>query len=120
MTTREVLTTASTITCGHPEPGAGGAVTLTPQQDVLTIDGESALIGSLVGAIIESTGCSQKNTQGGEVPCSVVLSQSERLSSVLKVNGVPVLLIGTSGGTNGQPNNDWSATDAKQSVLKAD
>jgi hypothetical protein len=120
--TQPVLTIGSTITCGHPSPGAGGKLALDQaQDDVLKIDGNSVLVGSLENATI-ATGCSQikTNAQPNNVPCTVASEQKTSPSTVLRVNGAFVLLHTTSGTTNGNPQNDWSSTDAKQDVLNAD
>lgn len=120
--TQRVLTTNSTIVCGHPAPPAqvGAPLVLTPAaQDVLTIEGNPVLLDSLANAAFGG-GCGQVNTNNGEIPCTLVVSQDGQPSTVLKVNGKPVLLHTTSGKSNGAPKKNWSSTDAKQDVLKAD
>lgn len=114
----KVLTVASDVSCDHP-PTGGGKVQLVAGQNVLMVSGASVLAQSQATAEI-LPGCSQTNTQAGEVVCSTVLSQSAGYSTVLKVNGQPVLLETAGGTTNGLPDSAWSAKDAKQEVLKAD
>jgi hypothetical protein len=121
--THAVLTTGSTIACGHPLPGApvGGLVELPVKQQVLTIDGKIVLVDTLKDANIQP-GCAQtpKTTNPPVQPCSIVASQAGQGSSVLTVDGTPVLLHPISGTSDGIPLTDWSSTDAGQAVLTAD
>jgi hypothetical protein len=113
-----VLTEASSVSCDHP-PTGGGKVALEATQDVLKVDGNAVLTGSLANAAI-AVGCAQTNTAAGQVICSLVQSQTGETSRVLTVNGTAVLLHKSSGQTNGKPDAAWSSKDAGQAVLKAD
>jgi hypothetical protein len=108
-----VLTMDATITCHQP-----GKVSPTSKQTVLTVGGVEVLVDTLVGASI--TGCAQINANASEVPCATVASQTGQMSTVLKVDGKPVLLHQSSGlSAEGAPDKKWSETDAGQTVLTA-
>jgi hypothetical protein len=114
----KALTESSSVSCDHP-PAGGGAVTVSAGQSVLKVGGKAVLAKSQSGASINPANCLQQTPPVSNKPCSTVLSQTAQNSTVLKVNGTFVLLEGTSGTTDGQPDNKWSAKDAGQDVLKA-
>jgi hypothetical protein len=119
-----VLTEASTVSCDHPPPGAsmGGAATLSATQAVLKIAGQAVLVNTLVGSAINAAGCARQPPPQTNKPCSSIVTQTGGASTVLKVEGSPVLLKLSTGVTDGAPvpSNTWSAKDAGQTVLRAD
>jgi len=114
-----VLTEGSSISCDHPPTGGGPLTTTAAAVGPLKVEGATVLRGSLAPTGID-TGCATQPSQN-TAPCLATTSQSGGNSSVLKVDGSPVLLRTASGETNGQPSpgNTWSVKDAKQTVLKA-
>jgi hypothetical protein len=111
-----VLTKGSTITCAHKGTVTPVAIAVTA---VLQVAGSSVLVGTLVGSTVGAD-CIQKPPPDRNVPCTSILGQSAGTSTVLFVGANAVLLEGAKGTTNGSPNNDWSASDAAQSLLTAD
>jgi hypothetical protein len=115
-----VLTESSKISCDHP-PTGGGAVTPTAAAvGPLKVDGATVLSGSLAPTGI-GDGCVTPVGQG-TAPCKATTTQSGGTSTVLTVEGRPVLLHTASGETGGlpSPGNTWSVKDPMQTVLKAD
>src|SRR5262245_61323712 len=117
----KVITTSSEVKCDH---GTGGPVTLQAGQDVLTIGGAAVVARSIAGSTI-GTGCTLTNSGAGQTPCSSVVSQLPGGdSTVLQVNGTPVVLEGATGVTNGvgvpPPQLTWSVKSVGQDVLNAD
>lgn len=106
-----VLTQTSTLTCAHQ-----GNVTAMATQSVLKVNGQSVLVTQVQGAI---AGCIQVPPPPSNKPCTSVTSQVGGTSTVLKVNGSPVLLDTSSGLTDGSPTNTWSVQTAGQSLLNA-
>jgi hypothetical protein len=114
-----VLTLASAVSCDHP-PTGGGALTLAPAAlGVLSVDGDVVLSGSLAPTAI-GAGCGQTPPSSSTTPCLLTSSQSGGTSSVLKVDGKPVLLATAKGETNGKPDSKWSVKDAGHNLLQAD
>jgi hypothetical protein len=108
-----VLTDASSVQCLH----AGALALAGAATGVLTVDGKTALSGSLADATIAAC----KQTAPNTVQCQTASSQNAGgTSHVLKVEGVPVLLESASGITSGSPGNTWSVKDAAQTLLKAE
>jgi len=111
-----VLTTASTLTCGH-----GGQVSLKSSQHKLTVDGKPVLLQSdLPGSSISNcaTPMSQSNATS---PCLNVVSVLGGASTTLKVGGTALLLAGAQGltdGTDPKPGT-WSVQTAGQTKLTA-
>lgn len=113
-----VLTDGSDVSCDHP-PSGGGALTLTVAAvGPLTVDGATVLSGSLAPTAVGG-GCSQPVSQSS-APCLATVSQTAGTSTVLSVNGRPVLLDDAAGQTNGKPDSAWSAKAARQNVLRAE
>ncbi len=120
-----VLTETSSVSCDHPVPPEetnGGAVVLEAGQSVLKIDGSYVLAKNLQESLIDSSGCSlSPPPPPTNKKCSLVMIQISGFSSVLKVDGSPVLLTSAGGSTDGLPEpSTWSAKDAEQDVLRAD
>jgi hypothetical protein len=108
----KVLTTDATVTCLHD-----GDVSLSSSQSVLTVAGNPVLVNQLTGSI---TNCTQQPPPATNKPCTLASPQTTGISSVLTVNGLPVLLESAAGLTDGSPTNSWSVQDAKQNVLQSD
>ena len=115
-----VLTESSSISCDHPPTGGGPLSTTAAAVGPLKVEGTTVLSGSLAPTTIDP-GCLTPASQSS-APCAGTTSQSGGTSTVLKVNGTPVLLDTASGETSGkpEPGNTWSVKDAKQTVLKAE
>jgi hypothetical protein len=96
-----VLTESSSISCDHPPAGGGPLTTAAVSVGPLKVEGATVLSGSVSPTVIGS-GCATPASQN-TAPCLATTSQSGGTSSVLKVNGTPVLLDSVSGETNGQP-----------------
>jgi hypothetical protein len=112
-----VLTESSVVRCDHP-PTGGGALELAGAGP-LSVNGAKVLSGSIAPASIGS-GCTQTPPSQTTTPCLVASSQDDGRSSVLKVDGVPVVVDTATGKTNGKPGSTWSVKDATQRVLKAE
>lgn len=109
----KVLTTASTVICGH-----GGTATLSSSAK-LTVGGHPVLLASDSASWPFDPGCSQKDTSKSQVQCAAINSISAGTSTKLTVGGVAVLLDTLGGMTTGSPlNTDLSAT-AGQNKLEA-
>ncbi|WP_405542694.1 hypothetical protein OG590_03120 [Streptomyces goshikiensis] len=108
----KVLTTASTVTCGHvpeppagpppvppppPPPGVPGLIETSSTQK-LKVLGEPVLVkSSLMGATIANC----PNTGSPPTPCTTVLGVSSGESRKLRSGGFPVVLDRISLTTNG-------------------
>lgn len=106
------LTVSSAVKCGH-----GGTATVKSTAK-LRVNGSAVLTSAGVTAWTIAPGCSQTNTQAGNVPCAKVLSQQDGKSQKLTAGGSPVVLDGITGTTNGKPLSDLSAS-AGQTKLTA-
>jgi len=113
-----VLTDASTVSCDHPPtpPGGGEVALASAARGVLTVDGRAVLGGTLANAPI-GAGCAlAANNQA----CTQVTSQNPgSTSTVLKVDGTPVLLATASGQAKVAAGATWSVKDAGQTILRA-
>lgn len=113
----KVTTKTSTIACEHQgtvTPLAGAVST------VLFVDGQGVLAGTLAGSQV-GTDCVQKPPPATNVQCGSIASETKGKSTVLSVDGQPVLLEDTAGLTLlGSPTKNWSVKEAKQDVLSAD
>jgi hypothetical protein len=91
-----VLNAAARIICAH-----GGQVMVIPKQVQVMAGGQPVLcMGDLEGSPI--VGCPVPPTPA-TVPCTVVASSIPVLSPTVTAMGKPLLLMGTSGLTNGVP-----------------
>jgi hypothetical protein len=93
-----VLTTGSTVTCGHTPPGL-----VMPQSGAkLAVGGEPVLVESSIQMI--APGCTPRVQ--GDVPCSAVGQITAGRSAKLSVGGAAVMLAtlgGTTKGASGTP-----------------
>ena len=97
----KVLTTDSTIDCGHE--GTVG----TSSSAKLRVDGAAVLVETgVAGKTI--AGCTQ--TGGPPTPCTAVAAISSGRATKLTAGGQPVMLDTLSGTTNGAPVGALSAT----------
>jgi hypothetical protein len=91
-----VLTTASTVDCGH-----GGKVE-TSGSAKLTVGGKGVLLEAGVTGMRVSAACStQDKPDAGMKKCTVVQAVSAGAARKLTVDGKPVLLEGLQGATDG-------------------
>jgi hypothetical protein len=114
-----VVTEAARVSCDHPPtPPGGGPVALAgATRGVLTVEGRAVLGGTLANSPI-GTGCALASTSSP--PCTQVSAQNPAsTSSVLKMDGTPVLLATASGPAAGSPGATWSVKDAGQTILRA-
>ncbi|WP_248962843.1 hypothetical protein [Sphaerisporangium perillae] len=89
-----VLTTESTVTCGHVPPG-----TVVPQSAAkLAVGGKPVLVESGIKTI--GTGCTVRAQ--GDVPCATVTAITGGRSAKLFAGGFPVMLDSLAGTTSGQ------------------
>jgi hypothetical protein len=110
----KVLTTASTVICGH-----GGSATLSSGAK-LTVEGNSVLLESDFSSWTFDASCAQKDSSSGQVQCATITGITGGTSTKLTVGGVAVLLDTLSGATSGSPKNtDLAATSAGQDKLEA-
>jgi|1185.fasta_scaffold483429_2 hypothetical protein len=93
----KVLTTDSTVTCGHTP---SGAVALKSSAK-LRVSGFPVLVSAGVGPAI-GTGCVV--TKQGDVACTTVTAVATEKSTKLRAGGVPVVLDTLTGTTNGAIN----------------
>jgi len=104
-----VLTTESTISCGH-----GGTVSTTSTAK-LKIGDKPVLIKGNIGPTVSS--CGTQTTSAGTYPCpAATITGGE--ASKLRVGGLSVMLDTLSGTTTGNPVGTPTAV-AKQSKLTA-
>ena len=98
-----VLTTGSTVLCGH-------GATVTPTSSAkLTVAGEAVLLENTAPTWSFDTNCGQ--TASGQTKCAAITTVSGGASSKLSVGGIPVLTDSLSAVTTGAPaNTDLSAT----------
>jgi hypothetical protein len=109
---QKVLTTQSTVTCGHQLPPAKPGKVQVASTAKLRVNGNPVLLESgVVGKPV--SGCATPTSQGN-VPCTAVKSVSTVPPPKLTVNGDPVLVEGITGETFGQV-----ATITPQSLLSA-
>jgi hypothetical protein len=108
----KVLTAAATVKCVHP-----GDVQVVASTSRLTVDGEPALVaGDLDGAAI--SGCKLPSSTS-TAPCTATVSAMSPPSTLLTVDGTPVLLDTTAGVTNSVPPGTFSVQAAGQTRLDA-
>jgi len=93
----KVLTTDSTVTCGHKP---SGAVALTSSAK-LRVSGFSVLISAGVGPAI-GAGCLV--SKQGDKACTLVTAVTTEKSTKLCANGVPVVVNTVTGTTDGTIN----------------
>jgi hypothetical protein len=107
-----ILTANAVVTCIH-----GGAVTLTPQQTTVTIDGGAVLCeGDLVRAVV--VGCPQAGP--GIKPCTAVIATlPTSVSPTVSVGGRAVHLETLDGETDGNPPGTLTVIAAGQTVVDA-
>lgn len=111
----EVLTEASSVTCGH-----GGAVA-TSGDGRLRVSGSPALLeAGVVGKSVSATPPNKCATQqsNSTAPCTKVASLASGAARKLTVGGQPVLLQGIVGATVGNPVGKLDSA-ANQSKLRA-
>jgi hypothetical protein len=126
MSAREVLTTASEVSCGHKLPPAKLGLVSTAGTKLLTVSGKPVLTADGVkGKTVDQSPCATENKpDNGLVPCQTVSAVTTGGSALLTVNGdQPVLREPISGDTSGTvggvtPQKLLTA-DAKQSLLTA-
>jgi hypothetical protein len=105
-----VLTEASSVTCGHE-----GTVA-TSGDGRLKVQGSSVLLqAGVTGKMV--SGCKTASSNSTS-PCASVTSLASGTASKLMIGGQPVLLQGITGVTNGVPPGALSSS-AKQSKLSA-
>lgn len=111
-----VLTTASSLSCGH-----GGRLAVHTAQHLLTVDGTPVLlITDLAGTTI--TGCTTITNPNATPPtkqCMTVTSVIGGAARTLSVSGTPVATAqahGLTDGIAGGPGT-WQVTDAGQTKL---
>ncbi len=93
-----VLTMASSVTCGHPLAGVPSTVK-TASKAKLTVTGDPVLLeSSVLGQKI--TGCGVPSGQGN-VACQTVSAVANTPEPKLTVGGSPVLVEGITGTTSG-------------------
>ena len=107
-----VLTTASTVVCGH-----GGTATVSSTAK-LVVGGEKVLLQGEATSWAFDLSCSQKKTDKGEVQCAAILSVTGGVSSKLFVGGVPVLTGDLTGTTSGKHDFGSLAATPGQSKLE--
>ena len=116
---RKVLTTQSTVTCGHRLPPAKPGAVQVVSTAKLRLNRNPVLLGpSVVGMSVSL--CATLPSQGN-APCTSVISVTNTPPPKLKVNGAPVLVESITGTTAGQvggvtPQSELAAT-ANQSKL---
>ncbi len=112
-----VLTTASTVTCGHPVPPKLGQV-IVASTAKLKVAGAPVLlpVGAAAGTIAD---CGTVVTPGGNKPCTKVVTVGPGPSTKLKVAGSPVLLDTLVLATDGNPPAVPPAAVANQPKLRA-
>src|SRR5258708_394033 len=104
---RKVLTTQSTVTCGHRLLLKTGTVQIASTAK-LKVSGEAVLLrASVVGKSIPDCGSPvpPKGPQGN-IMCTTVLTVANAPQPKLKVNGDPVLVERITGSTSGTVVND--------------
>jgi hypothetical protein len=103
-----VLTTDSTLACGHGATGSAGGSSAK-----LTVTGAKVLTSAGVSnwSFVPAS-CSQQVTQAtpNNNPCSKMSSQSGGKSKKLTAGGSPVVLDSITGDTNGKPLTDVKVT----------
>ncbi len=117
-----VLTTASTVTCGYDPAGLthGGRVSTTSSAK-LKVQGNSVLLKNGIErqSISALNACNNpENESQGLLKCSSVLSVLAGEATKLTVNGKPVMLDPLQGTTDGNPPGTLHA-DANQAKLTA-
>jgi hypothetical protein len=94
-----VLTTNSTVVCGHP--AGGGGVVQVQSQAKLTVAGASVLVPDGIGAKSMSTLCGIPLPPAANKKCTKVISVSAGSATKLTVGGAPVVLQTLGGSTDG-------------------
>jgi hypothetical protein len=119
-----VLTTASTVSCGKkdllalPPPPTHGGTVGTSSQAKLQVSGNPVLLQSGVAGKSVS-GCTPPNDSSKSlVACQTVVSVTTGTSTKLKADNAPVLLDTLAGTTSGNPPGNLPAT-AGQTKLTA-
>lgn len=107
-----VLTTGSEIVCLHQ-----GRMQLVGSQTKLLVGGNPALtIADIAGKAI--VGCTFVPPPGGK-PCTAAVSVIAGASTVLSVDGKPVLLDRATGVTDSVPPATWSVRGAMQTLFES-
>jgi hypothetical protein len=111
----DVLTKASSVTCGHQ-----GAVATSGDSRLQVNDSPVLLQAGVVGKSVSATPPNKCTTQqsNSTKPCASVTSLTSGTASKLRIGGQPVLLQGIAGTTDGNPPGQLAST-ANQSKLKA-
>ena len=108
-----VVTVTGVLTCIHQ-----GRASPVPGQVKLTVAGQPVLVGTdLLSAPI--AGCVNLPTQAlpSNVPCALTVGAPQGASTVLKVDGVGVLLVSAGGATTSSPPGRWTVTTPGQTVV---
>ncbi|MEZ4861769.1 MAG: hypothetical protein R3C14_10690 [Caldilineaceae bacterium] len=108
-----VLTEASILLCSHKAP-----LQFQASQHKLTVDGKAVILQrDLLQAVI--TTCPNKGPS--LIPCTMVTSITNGVSTELMVDGEPVMLENATGLTNGSPPTPsmWQVQSAGQTKLTA-
>jgi len=121
-----VLTTASTVTCGHQVPPKRGTVTKNPSPAKLAVAGNAVLLeASVVGATVADCGTPLASDAAGVItkPCTAVTDVNNGAALKLQAGGKPVLLDTLAGSTDGLLNRTEQQAKlggtAEQSKLQA-
>lgn len=92
-----VVTTASTVSCGHPTPRTGGTVALSSSAKLKV--GDDPVVTAITAATVSGCG-TVTNAQTGDVQCTTATATAG-FAAKLTVGGQPVLLDTLSGTTTG-------------------
>lgn len=97
---RKVLTTQSTLSCGHAAPPALPGAVATASAAKLKVAGSPVLLTSSVAGK-DVIGCATPQVQGNKL-CTKVISAASTPPAKLAVAGEPVLVEPITGTTDGQ------------------
>ena len=120
----QILVAGARLKCKH-----SGILVLGGGHDKLSVSGNGAIaagdelgLSFALGAPGVTTPCSSANPSGTPTPCLISAPATSGLSSLVSVDGLPVLLDSAGGqaanATDGP--SPWSVADAGQQLLGAD
>jgi hypothetical protein len=109
----KVLTTGSSVICGH------GATASLSSSAKLTVQGEAVLLENEYSSWTFQVGCAQTDSSKSQKPCAIITEISGGQSSKLTVNGISVLIDTLSGLSDGNPGKTDVSATASQDKLEA-